>query len=149
MVLALETGFVRGGKFFSHDGDASESRKDPLAWVASSGAGGLVRCAVPLLGGDDEPALYTVRLYFSAAAGDEPGGRRCDVKLQGQPAFVNVDVAAASSDAGAMLVREASDVRVTGRLVIELVAKGAQPGAAGIPILSGIEVVRTKPAGDD
>ena len=60
LTLEVDTEFLPEGGYFSEDGDASEGG----SWIKSSGARGLSRISLPLVGEDDEIAAYTVRLYF-------------------------------------------------------------------------------------
>lgn len=141
----LDIKFLPGGRFFSNDGDAAESSSSELAWVASSGGRGLTRCTIPLLGKDDKPATYTVRLFFSAAGNDKPAQRVFDVRMQGKTVLKNVDAAEQPEKEPMLLVREINDVAVTDTLVIDLVPKVQKSDTAQMPILSGIELRRTDP----
>ena len=125
----------------SVDGDTSEISSRPASWVFSSSARGIMRCAVPLRGTNDQPARYSVRLYFSSGSTKKPvaGQRVFDVRVQGQVVLKDVDAAKAGKDG--TVVHEIADVSVKDRLMIELVPKTGQQ-----PMLSGIEVSEN-PAG--
>ena len=139
--LDLGEAFVKGGEFVSVDGDTSEISSRPASWVFSSSARGIMRCAVPLRGTNDQPARYSVRLYFSSGSTKKPvaGQRVFDVRVQGQVVLKDVDAAKAGKDG--TVVHEIADVSVKDRLMIELVPKTGQQ-----PMLSGIEVSEN-PAG--
>ena len=69
----LKPKFATGGSF---DGGKSESVKvvgTESPWVYASQARGLSRLELKLLGKDDRPARYTVKLHFAASKGDKPG----------------------------------------------------------------------------
>ena len=138
--LELTTQFLPEGLFFSQDGDKSESGN---TWITSSGGNGLIRCSIPLLGKDDQPAVYKLRLHFAAAEDDKPGQRVFDVQIQGEQALDDVDVAAQGD--GLLLTGDIENVEVTGDLVIGLIPKRDKPTPFQTPILSAIEVVCTSP----
>ena len=98
---------------------------DCTAYI-SSGARGLSRFSIPLVGEDDEPAVYSLRLHF--AAGDDV----FDVHVQGE-LVEDLDQA----DKSLLL----ENVEVSDNLVIDLAPKAETP--TQMPILTAIEVVRT------
>ena len=121
--LQFDTEFLPEGGFYSEDGDASESS----SWITSSGARGLIRFSIPLVGADDEPAIYTLRLHFAAGDG------AFDVHVQGK---LVEDLDQANSS----LLLE--NVEVNDNLVIDLAPKAETPTL--MPVLTAIEVVRTR-----
>ena len=135
----LETKLAPSGRFFSNDGDAAEQHVSALSWVNSSGGRGLTNCTIPLLGKDDKPATYTVRLHLSGDPNDKPNQRVFDVLMQGKRVLEQIDVAAQSDDS-AILSREVKNVRVADNLVIELVPKEKKPSSGQLPIVTGIEI---------
>ena len=135
--LNLAEKFIKGGRFVSHDGDASEQSDQPGAWVFTSSAQGISRCNVPLRGSGDKPAAYSVTLYFSSN-GEKPGQRVFDVRVQGQVVSRNVDVAKSGAEGTLVLVLR--KVKVRDQLAIELIPKDPQSGPDRQPMLSGIEV---------
>ena len=140
--LQFDTKFLPGGGFFTNDGDASESSSSELAWIVSSGARGATRWSIPLLGKNDQPAAYTVRLVFSRADDDEPGQRVFDVHAQGQLVCQNLDVAAEVGDGAKFFLRELKGIPVSKDLVIDVIQKNNNPSQTQMSILSGIEVQR-------
>ncbi|HPM79323.1 MAG TPA: PQQ-binding-like beta-propeller repeat protein [Candidatus Anammoximicrobium sp.] len=143
--LQFETEFQPGGGFFTADGDASERSPSQWAWVVSSGARGAKRLVLPLRGAGDGPGTYHLRLVFARAAGDQPGQRVFDVRVQGELACQGVDAAAASGNADGFAVREVKNVPVSDQLVIEFASAHASPTPAQMPILCGLEVERSNP----
>jgi hypothetical protein len=138
--LKLDTKFLPGGGYFTKDGDASESSSAELAWIVSSGARGATRWSIPLLGKDDQPATYTVRLIFSRADGDKPEQRVFDVHVQGKLVCEKLDVAAEAGAEAKFLLRELPDVPVSKDLVIEVIEKDTNPTQTQMSILSGLSV---------
>jgi len=139
--LNLGEKFFSGGRFVSHDGDASEQSDRTAAWVFSSEARGLSRLSLPLRGTGDQPATYTLRLYFSATE-DKPGKRIFDVRVQGNIVLKGLDLAGNKP-----VVREIPGIEVKDQLVIELVPRTPKPAAGEQPMLSGIEVAETGAGG--
>ncbi len=133
--LKLETKFAPGGKFFSADGDTTESSSSELNWVVSSGARGLARCSIPLLGKDDPPARYSVRLVFAAPG--ESGAAVFDVQMNGKPTLARVNLADEAKAGGNSVILTVKDVPVEQNLEIEFVLKNK---SAELAVLSGIEV---------
>jgi outer membrane protein assembly factor BamB len=136
--LDLKQDFVKGGGFRS----ISESLLSPAAaagaappWVYSSWAEGLQTLTLPLLGKDDAPADYTVRLYLADARPAEPAPSVFDVKLNGETVLRDVAVRS-PADTNAPRVVEVPAVHVTNNLRIEFVPK------SGTPVVNAIEVRR-------
>ena len=143
LALALETQFMPQGEFFSNDGDTTEFSPLEGRWITSSGARGLTRCSLPLLGKDDKPAVYQLRLCFSKGENDKSSQRVFDVQVQGQTVLENVDAAAEADVGEVKIIREIKDIEVTDSLVIDLIPKAKTPNGFDLPILSAIEVVRS------
>ncbi|MCH7687599.1 MAG: PQQ-binding-like beta-propeller repeat protein, partial [Planctomycetes bacterium] len=138
----LETKFLSQGGFFSRDGDSVERSSSELAWVVSSGGRGLARCSIPLLGKNDKPANYTVRLHFSGEEADQSGQRIFDVRMQGKTVLQNVDVNSGAGGSSKSQSHEVTGVEVTDNLVIELIPKSKIQDSSSLPILNGIEIQR-------
>ena len=103
----------------------------------------MTRCVIPLLDKESAAASYTVRLYFSAADGDQPDQRVFDVKLQGKLVAEKLDVVARASATNRAYVLEEHEIPVTRELVIELVPGIDQPAVKALPILCGIEMLQS------
>ena len=140
----LETKFATGGGFtyLSHDRPSVGGTESP--WIYSSWARGLSRCSIPLLGPDDGPAAYTVKLLFAEPDdGVQPGQRVFDVKLQGRTVLENFDIAAAGGVQKA-LQRQFENIQVADALLLELVPHGESAGLESQPAISGLELRRVK-----
>ena len=92
----------------------------------------------------DRQALYDVRLGFRAPAGDVPGQRVFDIKLQGNVVRENCDIAqlAEGTDKAIMLTFE--DIPVSNSLTLELVPKASPPTDATAPVINSIEIVNPR-----
>ncbi|MHC4372337.1 MAG: malectin domain-containing carbohydrate-binding protein, partial [Planctomycetota bacterium] len=133
----LTTEFFQGGGYFRQNSETEPVAGTDDPWIFSSCGRGLKRCVVPVLSEGDEPAKYTVRLYFAELEDTRPGGRVFDVKLQGKTVLPGFDLPKEAGGTHKAVVKEFPGIRVTGNLEIELVPN---PGAPG-PILSGVEIL--------
>ncbi|MFV1968203.1 MAG: PQQ-binding-like beta-propeller repeat protein, partial [Pirellulaceae bacterium] len=140
LVFDIKTTFLQDGGFVSRDGDATISASPDLAWVTSSGGRGLARFSIPLLGANDAPAEYTVRLHFAPDVDRERDNPVCHVAIQDQRLLTNFDVATEKED---RVVREFVGVKVADNLVVELTPKSGSDDGASLPLVCAIEVIRT------
>jgi outer membrane protein assembly factor BamB len=141
--LALNQKFAKGGEFFALNEESYEVAGADQPWVFTSGARGLEKVELPLIGQGQKAETYTVRLMFAAPEGDQPGQRVFDVKLQGKTVMKGLDVAGKAGGAKRALVEEFENVPVEGKLLVELVPAQPNPAEAQQPVICGIEVVRT------
>ncbi len=134
-VFDIQPKFLPQGAFESRNDESLTIANADVPWLLTSQARGLTRCELPLVGPQDPPTPYRVKLHFAEL--DEqikPGQRVFDVKLQGTTVAEQLDVAREAAGVRRGLTREFADVQVANSLVIELVP------IAGQPILSAIEV---------
>ena len=103
-------------------------------WLYASG-GQLARCELPLLGKDDEPANYRLVLHF---AEQQKGAAPFSIRLQGETVARDIDVVA-EAGINRPLKKEFAGVRVTGAMLIELIA---DPAAGRAPTVCALEVYR-------
>ncbi|MCH7686738.1 MAG: PQQ-binding-like beta-propeller repeat protein, partial [Planctomycetes bacterium] len=143
--LDLKHQTLSGGGFITQNNRSLNLQTSEADWLFSSKAQGVKQFTVPLLGKDDAPASYTVKLHFAEIEeGVEKGDRVFDVKLQGRTAVENLDVLAAAQGRGRNIVREIKDVKVTDNLVIELVPQATSSDPNQQPILNAIEILRSE-----
>ena len=114
-------------------------------WLFTSGCEGLRRCEIPLAGAAQEPAAYTVRMGFNAAPGDQAGRRVFDIKLQDQLVLEGFDIAATAGAANTAVVKQFNGIQAGSTLVVELLAKAANPQPGQAPIINFIEVIKEEP----
>ena len=138
--LDIRTTFLQGGGFVSRDGDATITNSPELTWISSSGGRGLARFSIPLLGADDAPTKYTVRLHFAPDVGREAGNQVCHVSIQGKRVLTNFDATAERED---RIVREFTSVKVTDNLLVELTPMNGSTDGAYLPVVCGVEVIQT------
>ena len=125
---------MQGGSFH-HAGEAYPVAETDVPWLFTSWAQDLAGLTLPLLGENDEPATYTVRLYLADAREGKQSPSKFDVKLNGQTVLSDVVVASSGLEATAS-VQTLNGISVTGDLVVELVQK------EGATMLNAIEAVR-------
>ena len=107
-------------------------------WVHSSGYHGVTQVSVPVLGREDEPGIYDVRLHFAELDDIAEGGRQFDISLQEEVRVKGFDVRRAAGRTHRAVVREIKNVDIFDWLELALKPKdGKTP-----PILSGLELVR-------
>jgi len=147
--LRMDVTFAEEGGYDAANEDTTPIAGTETPWLFTSRVRGLTECAIPLRGPDDGPALYDVTLYFTDAENDSAGKRLFDVKLQGDIAAPNLDVAAESGGIRRALVRRVAGVRVVDKLTIELVSKTPDAAPDGAPLLNAIEITLCKNGSDD
>ena len=81
-----QTPFGFTGEYFQRHEESYAVAGTDIPWLFSSGVVGMTRCELPLLEEGQEPASYTVRLYFAAPEGDEPKRRTFSVEDRGRGA---------------------------------------------------------------
>jgi outer membrane protein assembly factor BamB len=137
--LDIKPLFTPDGGYESVNAQTVQVAGTKTDWLYTSWANGLRKCTLPLLGKDDEPAIYTVRLHFAELDPNaKPGRRVFDVYLQGQVVLKHFDPAAAQ---GTAIVKRFDGIRVKDNLTVELVSG---TDAVKSPLLNAIEVVRQK-----
>jgi hypothetical protein len=137
--LDLDPKFGAGGGFRSineFNADAKVERNSFRSpWLYTSWAEVLNRLTLPLLGKDDPPATYTVRLYVADVREGAPEPCVFDVQIAGKMVLRDVSSKPLGSSAGAG-VYEMKGVRVEGELVLEFVAK------RGAVMVNAVEAIR-------
>lgn len=132
--LDLKPVFARGGGFRSVS-ETSLTAAEAEPWLYTSWAEGISRITLPLLGPDDPPAEYVVRLYLADLRPVSEEVSVFDVRLQGETAARDVTLSRWDGT-GAPPVVELPAVRVERELVLELIPK------SGTPLVNALEVRR-------
>ncbi|MFP4056761.1 MAG: PQQ-binding-like beta-propeller repeat protein [Candidatus Brocadiia bacterium] len=133
-----------GGGYYKRNPLTTEIRGTELPWVFASGCRGVSRCVLPLVREGDRPGLYRVRLGFADPDHGGPGQRLFDVRLQGRTVEEALDPCRVAGGRDAATVRQYEGIVVDGDLVIELAPVGTADGPQHTPILSSIQVERTR-----
>ncbi|MFV2066148.1 MAG: PQQ-binding-like beta-propeller repeat protein [Pirellulales bacterium] len=139
----LAADFYPGGGFDRTNSTYTRITGTDDPWLLTSTAHGLRKLVIPLLGKNDTPVTYRVRLAFTAPAGDPPGQRVFDIRLQGKRVEENFDIAGSAGGAERALFKEFSGVEVRDNLELELVSKVVEPTERQRPLLQAIEMVST------
>lgn len=139
--LDLKPTILKGGGNYAVNSDSRTIQGTDTPWIFTSGIKGLTHAEVPLIGKGQKEDTFTVRLYFAALETDKPGQRVFDVQLQGKTVLKGFDPVMACGGVNKAHVAEFERVPVSGSLVLDLVSNATEPDQ--MPVLSGIEVVRT------
>jgi len=134
-----------GGGYVSFSERSKSVRSDGTPWIYNSAAVGINRWTISLLGKEDKPAVYTVKLHFAEL--DEtvqPGERLFDVKIQGKTVLKSLDVVKSAGSADRGIVRSIAGVKVSDDLVLELVPHSKSTDGKHLPILNAVEIIRTE-----
>ncbi|MCA9139993.1 MAG: PQQ-binding-like beta-propeller repeat protein, partial [Planctomycetales bacterium] len=132
----LQRGQTSKAGWYSRNVESVSLRETDKPWVFASGARGLKRFEIPLLGKDDPKASYGVKLLFANLDDEDTGP--FTIKLQSQTVKSGVVIKATPGTAAATQTIELNNITVSDKLVVEL--EGEDPNR--LPILSGIEVIR-------
>lgn len=141
--LNIAPKFTKGGEFFAVNEESHKIEGTRTPWIHTSGARGLLKAELPLIGEGDKPETYTVRLYFSAPEGDKPGQRVFDVKLQDKTVLKGMDVVVRTGGPGRALVEQFERIPVSGKLLLEILPAREDAGVENEPVINGIEILRT------
>jgi hypothetical protein len=113
-------------------------------WLFTSGCLGLLRCEIPVReqSSNEKPGKYTVRLGFRPAAGDQPGQRVCDIKLEGRTVAQDFDIARLTQGADRAVMQEFKDITIEENLLLELAPQATTPDQTQAPLLNFVEIVQ-------
>jgi outer membrane protein assembly factor BamB len=143
--LRLGMNFVEETEYPRHNSKANNMDDTDTPWVFASCARGLKRCTVPLLSESDEPAEYTVRLYFADFENEQAGKRIFDVKLQGDMVLDDFDIVRQAGGPCKAIVQQFRNITVKDNLVIELISQNTNLSLKNsLPVLCGVEVLRER-----
>lgn len=139
--LDLKPAILKGGGNYAFNSDSYQVSGHDTPWVFTSGIKGLTHAELPLIGKDQKPDTFTVRLYFASLENDKAGQRVFDVQLQGKTLLKSFDPVVASGGEKKAHVVEFEKVAVTDVLALDLITTATE--ADHMPVISGIEVLRT------
>lgn len=134
--MKLNEAFESGGGFTSENDRLLNVGPSEHPWIYTSCAEGLKSLTLPLLGENDSPATYTIRLHFADITSGNSESRKLSVRLNGELAVDDVALKPADGDHLSPVVHEIKGVPVKDKVVIELVA------SQGRPLLSAVEAIR-------
>jgi outer membrane protein assembly factor BamB len=117
---------------------SSQVQGDGLAWVAASGAEGIISLKVTI--GDKKSAarIYTVRLHFVEPQPLNVGDRTFDIRLQGERVSSAFDIIKEAGGVLRPVVKEFHGVECRDVLTVEL---SPQAKARGAAVLCGVEIL--------
>jgi len=136
--------FLKEPEYPRENSKANAMNQTDTPWLFASCARGLKRCVLPLLSESDEPAEYTVKLYFADFDNEQAGKRIFDIKLQGKLVLDSFDITRQAGH-GTALVRQFQGIAVKDSLVIELLPQNKNLSSKNsLPVLCGVEVMQER-----
>lgn len=134
--------FTQGGGYNSLNEITHPVKEAEPPWVFTSWARGLEKCSIPLLGKNDAPATYTVKLSFSdlepVALKDSDETPLYEIRLQGKVVQKSFNPHSTTS----VQTQTFDGVSVKDNLELELVPQNESAKQLQ-PALSGIEIIRS------
>jgi outer membrane protein assembly factor BamB len=139
-VSSLFSGGVQGKGFHNISPDASPALDTDRPWIYQSWAEDLTALELPLIGADDDPAQYTIRLHFADLREDSSEATEMRV-IVGEGAGareVPVRLDPAGTEPLQPTVVEVENLVVSGNVKIRLEASN------GKPLLNAVEAIRQR-----
>lgn len=130
--IDLKPSFATGGGYRSVDDRSTPITDTDMPWLYSSWGEGVQKITLPLLGPDDQPTKYDIKLHFANHA---DRASSFAVIANDEPAIDKVELPAAA-DGVAAITKTLKSILVKGELVIELKT------LSGTPSISAIEAIR-------
>jgi hypothetical protein len=138
-VFDLKPELAEGGGWYSRNLESLDLESVETPWLYASGGRGIKRFEIPLLGKDDPPSTYDVRLYFANL--EEREVPAFDVQLQSKLVQSGVVQRGYSVGPDCVQTLDFANVDVKDNLVVEFdFADQSRP-----PVISAIEVTRNDP----
>lgn len=139
-VFDLKPSIAGGGGWYSRNVESLKLDGTETPWLYSSGARGLKRFEIPLLGDEEEPANYDVEFHFANLEADDTAA--FDIRLQSEVVQTAFVLEGGSASGIVTKTVEFTDVPVKDNLVVEF-----QFPETGIrPVVSAVEVIRSQSA---
>ncbi len=135
-VFDIQPQLNSGGGWYSRNAEAVKVDNTDKAWLFTSGARGLKRFELPLLGENDAACKYTVKLYFANL--DESTSPACEVRLQGKVVGTAEPLPGTKQGVAQPVQKVYEHIEVESGLIVEL-------EAAELATISAIEVLREEP----
>lgn len=142
----LSEEFYPGHAYFSQNFQSPPVVEMENAWVFASGCSGLKKCSVPMIGKDQKPGRYTVRLYFGKKSGADPAESLFSVALQGKTVAKKLNISKQSGNK-AGIIKEFGGVQVENSLELEINMLNEPSGPNSLPVLCGMELIRENEPG--
>ena len=138
-VFDLKPAVAEGGGWFSRNVESLDLDTVETPWLYASGGRGIKRFEIPLLGKDDPPSTYDVKLYFVNLEEDEVP--TFDIRLQGKLVQSGVVQGGHSRGPDRVQTIDFAEIAVEDKLVCEF--EFSDPSRP--PVISAIEVIRSDP----
>ena len=109
----------------------------------ASAARGLNTARIPIAEDDKGGGTFNIRLGFSALPGDKPGQRVFDVKLNGKTVLKDFAIIKETGKADRALWKEFT-MPISKELTLDMVAKAGNPNIAQMPLINGLQILRSE-----
>ena len=143
MDLKIDAKLLKGGKYFARNSDFLKIDDAKTPWIYASGARGVTKLTIPLLGKGSSPQRYTVRLHFAEPDAAKAGKRIFDVSMQGKKCLEKFDVASQAGGKNRVVVKEFRGISVEKSLTLEFKPADLTEDRTSKypPVISGIEMI--------
>ncbi len=138
-VFDIKPQIASGGGWYSHNSESIAFDNTDTPWLFASGARGLTKCEVPLLGENDPSATYTVKFYFATIDGKQDESS-IDLKLQGKAVTSGFNPAREAGGSRQALIKSFQNIKVERDLLIEIASHTSE--GVGQPTIAAIEIIR-------
>ncbi len=135
-VFDIQPQLISGGGWYSRNAEAVRVEETDKPWLFTSGARGLKRFELPLLGASDAPCNYTVKLYFANL--EETSSPAFEIRLQGETVDTVAQLAGTNNGSTQPVQKVYEHITVESGLVVEF-------EATEHAIVSAVEVTREDP----
>ncbi|MFP6611543.1 MAG: PQQ-binding-like beta-propeller repeat protein, partial [Pirellulales bacterium] len=145
LLLELQAVVVKypGGEAVGRHSQYQAEKNTNAQFVFASAIRGLRQCTVPVTTPADGRGRYRVRLGFAAPAGDRPGQRVFDVRLNSKTVLTDFDIVQEAGAAERGIWKEFV-LDIDSNLIIDLIAETESPTVRQMPIINAIEIIRDK-----
>ena len=121
----------------SDDPDAVQLKSEEASWLFVSGVRGLEHFEIPLLGPEDKPATYDVRMFFTEISPMDLDGVKVSFQGEEHSGETQTPGSSSSSQRQAVVEKLYSTVRVEKNLAVDVECSGDKPQ----PTIAAIEVI--------
>ena len=130
-VIDVKPSLASGGGWYSRNAESVTIGGTDKPWLYASGARGLKRFEIPLLGKDDKPAKYSVRFHMANI--DTEKVQQCQIKLQGSPVGGSIQI----EQDTAPTIKTFTGIEVKDKLLVDIESLSSE-----LTTVSAIEVIR-------
>lgn len=135
-VFDIQPRLAAGGSWYSNNPDTVSVAGNNMPWLFASGVRGLEHFEVPLLGKEDQPAQYNVKLFFTGLSDSDADALQ--IKFQGAKHEATSQFLKDDQGTIPVVIKEFANVDVMKNLIVDIATPDGKPN----PNLAAIEVIR-------